>query len=116
MLSTRELGNRGEDRAAAALSALGYRIVERNFRCRAGELDIVARDGDILVFVEVRTRADATTGSAAATVNEAKQARIARVAQIYLSMRSPTFDSCRFDVIGITADELVHIQDAFRLD
>jgi putative endonuclease len=115
MSSTRERGNRGEDRAADALLALGYRIIERNFRCRAGEIDIIARDGDTLVFVEVRTRGSARTGSAVATVNAAKQARLARVAQVYLSVRRPTFETCRFDVIGITADELTHIQDAFRL-
>jgi putative endonuclease len=106
-------GARGEDRAVAHLRALGYHIVERNYRCKLGELDIIARDGDTLVFVEVRTRKSARYGTALETVSPAKQRTIARVAQHYLLRQPPR--ACRFDVIGITADELTHIVDAFRL-
>jgi putative endonuclease len=109
-----DTGERGEDRAARALGALGYRIVERNFRCKAGELDLVARDGDTLVFVEVRTRADGRHGGAPHAVGYHKQRQVARVARAYLAIRRPRFDTCRFDVVAITGAELVLIKDAFR--
>lgn len=110
-----ELGARGEDRASRALRARGYRVVERNFRCTQGELDAVAFDGDTLVFVEVRSRADDRHGGGLAAVGHAKQRRVARVAAAYLSIRRPRFDRCRFDVVAITGDDLVIIQDAFRV-
>jgi putative endonuclease len=109
------VGRDGERRAAAYLEARGYRVIETNFRCRAGEIDIVARHGPDLVFVEVRTRADGRRGSALETVGARKQARVARVAEAYLAMRAPVFSSCRFDVLGITGDEIVLVVDAFRL-
>ena len=113
--STHARGKRGEALAVTYLESRGYRIVECNFRCRLGELDIVAMDGSTLVFVEVRSKASGQHGGAIATVTRAKQARVARVAQAYLSMRRPRFESCRFDVIGITGGQLEHIEDAFRL-
>ncbi len=109
-----ESGGRGEDRASQALRAQGYRIVERNFRCRQGELDLIARDGDTLVFVEVRSRADDRFGGGAAAVGPGKQRQVVRVAQAYLSIRRPRFDTCRFDVVAITGDDVVVIKDAFR--
>lgn len=114
-MSTAARGRDGERRAAAYLEARGYRIVETNFRCRAGEIDIVARHGGDLVFVEVRTRADGRRGSALETVNARKRARIARVAEAYLALRAPASASCRFDVLGITGDEIELVPDAFRL-
>ncbi len=109
-----DYGERGEDRAARALRARGYSIVERNFRCKAGELDLVARDRGTLVFVEVRTRADDRFGGALEAVGHHKQRQVVRVARAYLALRRPRFDTCRFDVVAITGDELVVIQDAFR--
>lgn len=113
--STSARGRHGEDRACEYLRSLGYRIVERNFRCRLGEIDIVTNDGRTLVFVEVRTRTSGRHGSALETVTGPKQHRIARVASYYLSMRRPRYDACRFDVVGITANEIEHVKDAFRL-
>lgn len=110
-----DTGLRGEDRAGLALRERGYRLVERNFRCKAGELDAVAYDGDTLVFVEVRARRDARFGGGLAAVGAAKQRQVARVAAAYLSIRRPRFERCRFDVVAITGDELVIIQDAFRV-
>lgn len=113
--STTAKGRIGESRALALLRERGYRIVEQNFRCRCGEIDIVARDrDDTLVFVEVRTRADGARGSALETVGRAKRAQIARVAQVYLLLREPRFRNCRFDVIGITGAEVTLVVDAFR--
>jgi len=105
-------GRAGEQRAVDLLRAKGYRIVERNFRCKLGELDIVALDGDTLVFVEVRTRSSARYGSALEAIPPAKQRQVARVAQVYLARRGAQL--CRFDVVGITGDDVVHIPDAFR--
>lgn len=99
--------------AARFLKRAGYRIVERNFRCRAGEIDIVARDGDTLVFVEVRTRATGEYGTALEAVGAAKQAQVIKVARVYLQMRKPRFEDCRFDVIGITGGQLEHVKAAF---
>jgi len=109
----RARGQRAEDSAAALLRGKGYRIVERNFRCKLGEIDIVATDGDTLVFVEVRSRRSARYGTALETVSPAKQRTIARVAQVYLARHGETL--CRFDVVGLTGDDVVHIPDAFRV-
>lgn len=115
MSSTVSRGRAGERRAVAFLEERGYRIVETNFRCRAGEIDIVAREGGDLVFVEVRTRADGRRGSAAETVDAKKRARVARVAEAYLALRAPSFSSCRFDVLGVTGEDIELVTDAFRL-
>ncbi len=106
-------GRRGEQLAAAHLRAKGYRIVERNYRCKLGEIDIVAMDGDTLVFVEVRRRNTARYGTALEAVSPAKQRQVARVAEVYLTRRTPS--AVRFDVVGIIGDEIVHVEDAFRL-
>jgi putative endonuclease len=108
-------GAAAETEAARLLIAAGYCIVERNFRCKAGELDIVARDGDVLVFVEVRSRADDAHGSAVEMIRHAKQRRVARVAMYYLATVEPVFEECRFDIVAITAGDAVLIKDAFRL-
>jgi putative endonuclease len=104
-----------EGDATQLLVEAGYRIVERNYRCKAGELDIVARDGDVLVFVEVRSRSDDDHGSAFETVRRPKQHRVIRVARHYLEAFAPQFEECRFDVVAITAGEAVLIKDAFRV-
>ena len=100
--------------AAQLLVAAGYEIVERNFRCKAGELDIVARDGDVLVFVEVRSRSDGDHGDAVEMIRRTKQRRVVRVARYYLAAAAPAFERCRFDVVAITAGEAILLKDAFR--
>ena len=110
-----ERGAWGEALAERTLRAAGLRIVERNFRCRAGELDLVAFDRDTLVFVEVRSRRDARFGGGLAAVTPAKQRQVARVAAVYLAARRPRFTTCRFDVVGITGDVVEHVRDAFRI-
>lgn len=113
--STKDTGASAEDRAALALEGAGYRIIARNWTCTAGELDLVARDGDTLVFVEVRSRATADHGHAAEMVGAAKRRKVARVAQLYLGLERPAFATCRFDVVAITGGELAVIRDAWRL-
>lgn len=108
-------GASAEADAAQLLATAGYRIVERNFRCKAGELDIIARDGDVLVFVEVRSRADDEHGGAIEMIRRNKQRRVARVAACYLELMAPAFDECRFDIVAITAGEAILLKDAFRV-
>jgi putative endonuclease len=111
----RQRGVDAEQTAAELLLAAGYEIVERNFRCRAGELDIVARDGDLLVFVEVRSRSDGAHGDAVEMVRDGKRRQVIRVARYYLAAAVPAFERCRFDVVAITAGQAIWLPDAFRV-
>ena len=95
------LGDEGERAAARFLEGRGYRILERNYRTRRGEIDLIAQDGRILVFVEVKVRLDDRFGGPAAAITRAKQARIARLAQQYLAWRRVGDRTCRFDVVLI---------------
>ena len=108
-------GNAGEQQAASYLERIGMRVLERNFKTKIGELDIIAREGPTLVFVEVRMRSTTTFGNAVEMVNHNKQRRVSRLAWQYIKLRRPRFDTARFDVVGITAGDLVHIRDAWRL-
>jgi putative endonuclease len=117
----RETGRRGEEAAAHYLAARGWRILHRNWRCRLGELDIVAEDGDTLVFVEVRTRAPhGRFGTAAESVDARKRRKLASLAQVYLAMTGRRNASVRFDVVACTAGadmefEIEHIPNAIWL-
>ena len=97
----RDLGAFGERVAAAHLEAKGYRIRARNFRCREGEIDIVAEDGDCLVFVEVRTRRGDAFGTPAESVTAAKERRLLTVARAYLQEHPDVPANQRIDVVGI---------------
>ena len=95
------LGKMGEDLACAELRRRGYAILERRYRTRHGEIDIVARHETTIVFVEVKARAGNDFGGSAAAVTAWKQRRIAQMASIYLA-RTRLFDvPCRFDVITV---------------
>ncbi len=111
---SRELGQRYESIAEQLLSGLGYEVVERNFTCRGGEIDLVCRDGEVLVFVEVRGRRGARYGDAEATVDARKQRRVVRAAWVFLLRRSLGEPICRFDVIGIDHRGARLYKDAFR--
>lgn len=97
----RDLGAFGERVAAAHLEAKGYRIRARNFRCREGEIDIVAEDGDCLVFVEVRTRRGDAFGTPAESVTVAKERRLLTVARAYLQEHPDVPANQRIDVVGV---------------
>lgn len=107
------LGDALERRAAALLSAAGLAIVERNWRCPSGELDLVARDGPTLVFVEVRARSGPACGGARASITPAKQARLLRCAQHYLQRIPPPLPPCRFDLVLCEAGAVEWLRDAF---
>lgn len=113
-MNKRELGKEYEERAAAYLEAGGCRIIEKNYRCRIGEVDLIVRDGPYLAFVEVKYRRSEQMGNALEAVNQQKQMRIRKIAAFYLMVkRYPETMPCRFDVIGITADQISYIKNAF---
>ena len=95
------LGRRGEDAAAQYLVKRGYEILERNWTCFAGEADIIARDGDILVFVEVKTRSDERRGFASEAVTKEKRQRYEKIACTYVADHEFTDMLMRFDVLGM---------------
>jgi putative endonuclease len=106
-------GQAGEDAALAYLLQRGLTLVTRNFRCKAGEIDLVMREHASLVFVEVRKRASADYGGAAASITPAKQRRLLRAAQVYL-LRYKTPPACRFDVVAIDGAQLSWLKNAIE--
>jgi putative endonuclease len=100
----RALGKLGEDLACQELERRGYAIIARGYRQRRGELDIIARDGPTLVFVEVKARAGRACGAAAEAVTSLKQHRIRRVASEYVARHRLGPCPCRFDVVSIHLD------------
>ena len=114
----REGGSRYEEKAAAYLTEQGLTVVERNYRCRTGEIDIIARDGPCYVFCEVKYRCDQGAGDPAEAVDARKQQVIFRTAVLYMHRQGlPEDTPCRFDVIAMTgvgeALRLRWIRDAF---
>jgi putative endonuclease len=118
-MNTRNRGQLAEQVAVDYLVAHGYRIVERNFLCKLGEIDIIAKhDGD-LVFVEVRSGKRTPTFDPIFSVDRKKQEKIIRTAQIYLSKHFRNEPACRFDVVLVTLGDppgVEIISDAFNLD
>jgi len=108
-------GGNAEEEAAALLSRHGMRIVARNYRTRFGEIDIIARDGESLVFVEVRLRADSRFGGAAASIGARKRGRIAAAARQFLRQSGSRLP-CRFDVVAIEEGEARWLRAAFEVD
>jgi len=114
-----ELGRRGEALAADFLRTRRYTIVARNYRCPAGEIDLVAMDGGVLVFVEVRSRRGDRVGTPLESVHPGKQARVVRVARQFLAERGWHDRDARFDVVGIRFDAeppvVEHVRNAFEV-
>ena len=113
------LGKAGEDLACRELERRGYAIIARRYRRRGGELDIVARDGPTIVFVEVKARRDRGFGSAAESVGFVKRRRIVRLAQEFVAEHRLAECPCRFDVVavylGAGRAEIEVFQNAFDL-
>jgi putative endonuclease len=114
-------GRRGEELAAEYLVRRGCRILDRNYRCKGGEVDIVAREGTTLVFVEVKTRRSHAFGLPQHAVTLFKQRQIAKAALTWLSAHRKQNSMSRFDVVAITlrenADPLIeHLENAFDLN
>jgi putative endonuclease len=97
----RQLGNWGEEQAARYLRAQGYEIIERNWRCAAGELDLIAWEREHLVFVEVRTRRGRTYGTPEESVTPTKQAKLIELAQTYMQKHPELECAWRIDVVAV---------------
>jgi putative endonuclease len=111
-------GKYGEDLACEELERRGYRVIARRYRTRSGELDIVAQDGDCLVFIEVKARQDGSFGDPEEAVTLLKQQKLVWMATDYLARNDLADVACRFDVVGIntgtTPPTVTVIADAFR--
>ena len=112
-MSRRDLGRTGEDAAVALLLESGYEIVGRNVRLPGGEIDVVARDGEIVVFVEVKARDSRAFGSAVAAVDARKRRTLRKLAAEWLQLFAPRAYA-RFDVVAADGTRFAHYKDAFR--
>lgn len=113
-MNKRKTGSGYEDMAAEFLKNEGYEIRCRNYRNRTGEIDIIAKEGRYLVFIEVKFRSSGDKGGPLAAVGYKKQKTISRVAAYYLLEHGlPDTTPCRFDVVGITPEKTILIRDAF---
>ncbi|HFE36990.1 MAG TPA: YraN family protein [Gammaproteobacteria bacterium] len=113
-LTTKAIGNQAESVAEAFLKKKQLKILKKNFRSPVGEIDIIAKDHETLVFVEVKFRKSADFGQPYETVTRAKQRKIIRTAQWYLQKHPKLANkACRFDVISIHQDDINWIQNAF---
>ena len=111
-----DIGRDAEDLAVRFLQRHGLRIVARNWRCRFGEIDVVACDGPLLVFVEVRARTSRSHGGAAESITAAKRRKLVAAANLYLA-RSGSERPCRFDALLIEADARIEwVRDAITAD
>jgi putative endonuclease len=113
------LGRQGEDAAAHYLETSNYQVLCRNYSCRLGEIDIIASERDVIVFVEVRSRSSADYGLPQESVNSRKKIKLRQLAWHYLKTVGRINVSCRFDVIAVLFDgngrvkKLEHIENAF---
>ena len=121
-IDTRRItGSKGEEAAAGFLARSGYEILDKNVRTRAGEIDLVAKEGKTLVFVEVKTRRDMEGDPPQAAVNTRKQNRLGKLAHGYLKLKRLRQVSCRFDVVSVIFNEegavkaIRHIPNAFSV-
>jgi putative endonuclease len=98
------LGEKGEKIAVRHLQGLGYRVLERNYRCPLGEIDLIAQDGDSLAFVEIKTRKGRSTAAAKEAVDRIKQGKITQLALFYLKDKKKEAIKARFDVVAVCLD------------
>ncbi|MCX8037426.1 MAG: YraN family protein [Candidatus Sumerlaeia bacterium] len=104
-LRRKKTGETGEEIAARLLWKKGFRIIERNYRCEVGEIDVIAEDRGVVVFVEVKTRKSPAGGAPEEAVDRDKRRRILRAAEWYLKPWARWPQSTRFDIVGIELDE-----------
>ncbi len=97
-------GDRAEDFALKTLQSKGFALEERNFHCRYGEIDLIMRDRDYIVFVEVRYRASSSFGGALESIDQFKQAKLRRAAEFYLVKRKINDCACRFDILCVNGN------------
>lgn len=111
--NNRKVGTDYEQAVGYYLEQQGYLILEYNYRCRKGEIDIIIQDGEYLVFCEVKYRQDGKKGSPLEAVGKKKQKTLYQCALYYLTVNQIDGYPCRFDVIGIEGGRITHIKDAF---
>jgi len=118
-MQKKELGKKGEEVAIRFLKKNGYRVIGRNYVCKMGEMDIIAKEKDTLVFIEVKTRTSTTFGLPQLAVNPKKQLQISKVALNFLKEKKLEDAKARFDVVailmGVRGEEIELIKDAFDL-
>ncbi len=113
-MNTRAIGRRGEDLAVGYLVEHKYKIVDRNYQCYFGEIDLVALDGRTYVFIEVKMRSDTKFGWPRESVNRSKQLTIIKCAKSWLYQKKHYGANVRFDVIEVIGEDVIHLIDAFR--
>ena len=115
----KEIGQKGENLAVEYLQKLGYKVLERNYRCKLGEVDIIALNNDTLVFIEVRTRSSLDFGLPQESINRRKRHQISKVALEFMLRKKMKNIPARFDVVAISLEpgkeKVDHIKDAFEL-
>lgn len=112
-MNTKILGTKGETIAAKFLQNKGYKILKKNFASKLGEIDIIAKQDETIVFVEVKTRSSKLFGLPCEAVTPRKQGKIRQVALGFLKQTKNMETPCRFDVIEIIGDDVRHIENAF---
>lgn len=114
-MKTQELGRLGEQTAAEALEAKGYRIVQRNYHCRYGEIDLIAEQGEMVIFVEVKLRKNDRFSLAREAVGQAKRQKLRLAAASWLAEREDERPA-RFDVVEVYTQDgrIIHIENAFE--
>ena len=113
-MNQREVGARQESRAAEYLESLGYHILVRNFRCRFGEIDLIAKQDDTYIFIEVKYRTGRTAGDPTSAVDGKKQKKISKTADYYRMLHQIPMDvPCRFDGVAETPEEIRVYANAF---
>ena len=119
-MQKKELGKKGEDLALRFLKKRGYRIIEQNYVCKMGEMDLIAKEKDTLVFIEVKTRTSTAFGLPQLAVNSSKQRQLSKVALYFLKEKKLEDVKARFDVVAIilgqNGEEIELIKDAFDLN
>lgn len=119
--SRKALGSKGEKLAVKFLKRKGYKIIQHNYRCRLGEIDIVAEYDGAVIFVEVRTKRTEEFGIPQSSITAAKRSQVSKAALYYIMEKKLLGRSCRFDVIAITFStdshkpQIEHIENAFEL-
>lgn len=114
MTNRRKIGGNYEIKACEYLESKGYTVLENNYHCRFGELDIIARKGDTIIFVEVKYRKSKSMVHALESVGYSKQLVISNCAKYYLTVSKLFNSACQFDVIGFEGEELIHVKNAFE--
>ena len=114
-----DLGRLGEDLALERIKGLGYKCLQRNYRCALGEIDIIAKDGDTLVFIEIKTRRGKNFGYAKEAVNYRKKRQISKAALVYMKANDCCDVRSRFDVVAVNLangrKEIEVVKNAFEL-